>query len=73
MNYLILFIVFISLMLLYSINGIQYNNDIYKVNYGIHRAQPTKCFDCENELPSDYKYLGGPTKCFSCERQFMRI
>ena len=35
-------------------------------------AQPTKCFDCERQLPHPIKYLGGPTKCFSCERDIAR-
>jgi len=35
-------------------------------------AQPTKCFDCEKQLPHPIKYLGGPTKCFSCERDIAR-
>ena len=35
-------------------------------------AQPTKCFDCENKLKDDMKYLSGPSKCFSCEKQLAR-
>lgn len=34
-----------------------------------HLGQPTKCFDCESQLPEKKKYLGGPTKCFDCENQ----
>lgn len=30
-------------------------------------GQPSKCFDCEASLPSEYKYLGQPSKCFDCE------
>tara|TARA_B110000908_G_C10168384_1_gene409578 strand:+ start:940 stop:1203 length:264 start_codon:yes stop_codon:yes gene_type:complete len=40
---------------------------------GYFIAQPTKCFDCERELPTNKKYLGGPTKCFSCEREIARM
>ena len=36
-------------------------------------GQPTKCFDCENQLSSNRKYLGGPTKCFDCEKQYINI
>jgi len=32
-------------------------------------GQPTKCFDCEAQLPEGQKYLGGPSKCFDCEKQ----
>ncbi len=34
-------------------------------------AQPTKCFDCENQLPDKKKYLSGPSKCFSCEKDIL--
>ena len=35
-------------------------------------AQPTKCFDCENQLPDRLKYLSGPSKCFDCEKELLR-
>lgn len=35
-------------------------------------AQPTKCFDCERQLPHPIKYLGGPSKCFDCEKDIAR-
>jgi len=35
-------------------------------------AQPTKCFDCENQLPDGLKYLSGPSKCFDCEKELLR-
>tara|TARA_B100000902_G_C26801505_1_gene664701 strand:+ start:96 stop:359 length:264 start_codon:yes stop_codon:yes gene_type:complete len=35
-------------------------------------AQPTKCFSCENQLPSNKKYLSGPSKCFSCEEDLLK-
>tara|TARA_B100001093_G_scaffold258442_1_gene247137 strand:+ start:57 stop:338 length:282 start_codon:yes stop_codon:yes gene_type:complete len=34
-------------------------------------AQPTKCFDCEHQLPDRLKYLSGPSKCFSCEKDLL--
>jgi len=36
------------------------------------KAQPTKCFDCENELPQSMQYLASPSKCFSCEKELAR-
>ena len=44
----------------------EYFNDLYL-------AQPSKCFDCENNLPHGLKYLGQATKCFDCERQLVNI
>tara|TARA_X000000950_G_C13828654_1_gene625124 strand:+ start:763 stop:1044 length:282 start_codon:yes stop_codon:yes gene_type:complete len=34
-------------------------------------AQPSKCFDCEHQLPDRLKYLSGPSKCFSCEKELL--
>ena len=35
-------------------------------------AQPSKCFNCERELPDRKKYLSGPSKCFSCEQDILQ-
>ena len=68
MRILILFLIIVSILLLYNLRipKQKFVGDVY-------RGQPTKCFDCERELPKDYKYLGGPTKCFSCEDQYIRM
>ena len=40
-----------------------------KENYAnYYLGQPTKCFDCERQMPVNKKYLAGPTKCFDCEK-----
>lgn len=64
-------IIFLLLILIPVLNKILNNQKEYFSN--IYLGQPTKCFDCERELPRDYKYLGGPTKCFSCEQQYIRM
>ena len=37
-------------------------------NFQLYLAQPTKCFDCERQLPLGMKYMGQPSKCFDCEK-----
>jgi hypothetical protein len=32
---------------------------------------PTRCFDCEKNLPDNIKYIGQKTKCFSCEKDII--
>ena len=43
----------------------------FSINKPIYIAQPSKCYSCENQLPTHLKYLGGPSKCFSCEKQLL--
>lgn len=40
--------------------------------FSYYLGQPSKCFDCERELPIGLKYLGGPSKCFDCEMEYKR-
>lgn len=35
----------------------------------LNLAHPTKCVDCERQLPPSQRYRALPTKCFSCERE----
>jgi hypothetical protein len=44
-------------------------NKTINENMLLHKAQPTKCFDCEDQIKYPKKYMGGPTKCFDCEKQ----
>ena len=32
----------------------------------LNLAHPTKCVDCERQLPPTQRYRALPTKCFSC-------
>tara|TARA_B110000208_G_scaffold27010_1_gene35238 strand:+ start:113 stop:397 length:285 start_codon:yes stop_codon:yes gene_type:complete len=61
----------ITLFFIFSTILITVNNKEKYVGYFI--AQPSKCFDCERELPLNKKYMGGPTKCFSCEREIAKM
>jgi len=61
--YLILIIVFFSVI---NFNLVESFTNHY------YLGQPTKCFSCEKQMPTEKKYLSGPTKCFSCERDLIR-
>lgn len=37
-------------------------------SFQLYLAQPTKCVDCERQLPVGMKYMGQPSKCFDCEK-----
>jgi len=60
---------YIVLLVIILIIAIFQPNEEYQ---NFYLGQPTKCFDCENQLPDNLKYLGGPTKCFSCERELSK-
>lgn len=67
-------VLFFILFLVLFVGKYNFNTDnIYSNVKNVYRGQPTKCFDCERELPSNLKYLGGPTKCFSCEQQYINM
>lgn len=59
-------LIVLCLIILLSIICWTNNRETY-ANY--YLGQPTKCFDCERQLPDNKKYLGGPSKCFDCEAQ----
>ena len=62
-------LIIICLIILLFIISFTSTKESYS-NY--YLAQPSKCFDCERQLPNKLKYLGGPSKCFDCEAQIAR-
>lgn len=38
----------------------------------LYFAKPTKCVDCQRELPEGKKYMGTPSKCFDCEKEYQK-
>jgi len=38
-----------------------------------YETQPTKCFDCEKQLPPRIAFTGGVSKCYDCENQMGKM
>ena len=38
-----------------------------------HWEFPSKCFDCERQMPPELRYMAQQTKCFSCEREMAKV